>query len=264
MRKPLIIGNWKMNTTLSDAMVLTTAIKSAAYDLEEAELVLCPPFIWLVPMRELLEHASPNLKLCAQNMWFADKGAMTGEISPLMLADIVDYVLLGHSERRMHFGESNALINDKVQAALAHKIKPIIAVGETKKMPEEKRKGKPAEVEIKHDVIEQLRGALKGISKEEAKNVTIAYEPVWAIGTGTPATGEYANEVAFKLRRVLAEKYGDELAEEIRILYGGSVDSSNIKEFIYQPEIDGALVGGASLKAQEFIKICQKVAGREE
>ncbi len=264
MRKPLIIGNWKMNTDLADAMVLATTIKNAAHDLEEVEIVLCPPFTWLVPIKEMMDHAPANLKLGAQNMWFAEKGAMTGEISPLMLEDLVDYVILGHSERRSHFSESNALINDKVQAAFAHKIVPIVAVGELKKMPEKKTAGRPAEVSVKNDVVEELKGALKGVPAEEAVKLVVAYEPVWAIGTGTPATGEYANEVAFKLRKVLIEKYGDETGQEIRILYGGSVDSKNIKDFIYQPEIDGALVGGASLKAQEFIQVCQKVAGREE
>jgi triosephosphate isomerase len=181
-------------------------------------------------------------------MWFAEKGAMTGEISPVMLEGLAKFVILGHSERRMHFGESNALINDKVQAALNHKITPIIAVGELKKMSIQKRgAGRPSEVNVKLDVIEQLKAALKGIPKESAKKIIVAYEPVWAIGTGTPATGEYANEVAFKLRRVLIDKFGDEIAQEIRILYGGSVDSGNIKEFVYQPEIDGALVGGVSL-----------------
>ena len=264
MRKPLIIGNWKMNTTLSDAIVLTTAIRNAAHEIEEVEIVLCPPCVWLVPMQELLERAPKNLKLGAQNMWFADKGAMTGEVSPLMLEGLAKFVILGHSERRMHFGESNALINDKVQAALDHKITPIIAVGELKKMSVQKRGGQPSEVNIKLDVIEQLKAALKGVSPENAKKIVVAYEPVWAIGTGTPATGEYANEVAFKLRKVLIDKFGDEIAQEIRILYGGSVDSQNIREFIYQPEIDGALAGGTSLKAGEFIKICEKAAGREE
>jgi len=265
MRKPLIIGNWKMNTTLSDAIVLTTAIRNAAHELEEAEIVLCPPFTWLVPMQELLEHAPANLKLGAQNMWFAEKGAMTGEISPLMLEGLASYVILGHSERRMHFDESNALINDKVQAALLHKIRPIIAVGELKKMPQVKKgRGRPSEISVKMDILEELRAALRGVSAENVSKVIIAYEPVWAIGTGTPATGEYANEMAFKLRKVLSDKYGDEIAQEIRILYGGSVDSENIKDFVYQPEIDGALVGGASLKANEFIKICEKIAGREE
>lgn len=264
MRKPLIVGNWKMNTTLSDAMVILGAVKNAARELEEVEIVLCPPFCWLVPMKEAMEHAPDNLKLGAQNMWFAEKGAMTGEVSPVMLEGLADYVILGHSERRMHFGESNALINDKTQAALAHKIRPIVACGEVKKMTEKKTPGRPGEVALKNDVIEELKGALKGVPSKDAQKIIVAYEPVWAIGTGTPATGEYANEVAFKLRKVLIDKYGGEVAQEIRVLYGGSVDSGNIKDFIYQPEIDGALVGGASLKANEFIKICEKAAGREE
>lgn len=266
MRRAIIIGNWKMNTTLSDAMVLANSVKGAAEDLDSVEIVLCPPFTWLVPLAEDLEHAPKNLHLGAQNMWFAEKGAMTGEISPLMLKYLVDFVILGHSERRAHFGESNALINDKIHAALAHRMTPIVCVGELKKMaekPASRRRGRPALVELQHDIIHQLEEALKGVSRESAEKIIVAYEPVWAIGTGNAATGAYAAEVISKLRNVFAKKYGQALSERARIIYGGSVDSKNIKEFIFQPEIDGVLVGGASLKAKEFIEICKEAAGRE-
>ena len=263
MRKPLIIGNWKMNTTLADASVLATQIKNAAGNLDAVEIVLCPPFVWLAPLKEILEHKPRNLHLGAQNMWFADKGALTGEISPVMLKNLADFVILGHSERRSHFDESNALINDKIHAALHHGITPVICVGELKKMPEQKRRGRPTRVEVKSNVAFQLQSALAGISAEKAEKIVVAYEPVWAIGTGNPATGSYAASVIFQLRQVLVKKYSQNLAERVRILYGGSVDSQNVSEFILQPEIDGVLAGGASLKAKEFIAICREAAGRK-
>ena len=268
MRRPLIVGNWKMNTSLADASVLVSSIKRAAEDLDSVEIVLCPPFVWLVPLKESLEHAPSNLSLGAQNMWFAEKGPMTGEISPPMLKGIAKYVILGHSERRLHFGESSSLINDKIHAALQFGLTPIVCVGELKKMSEDslkmsKGRGRPTDIEKRSDIIRQLQSALKGISAQNAEKIVIAYEPVWAIGTGHPATGAYAASVIFKLRNVFNDKYSDDVAERVRILYGGSVDSTNIKEFIYQPEIDGVLAGGASLKVKEFIEICKEAAGRD-
>lgn len=264
MRRPIIIGNWKMNTSLADATVLATQIKNAAEDLDSVEIVLCPPFVWLVTLAEILNPPAgggpDNLYLGAQNMWFAEKGAMTGEVSPLMLKGLVRFVILGHSERRSHFGESNALINDKIHAAYLNKIIPIVCVGEIKKMPSTRGRGRPTHVEIKSDVVHQLEEALKGVNKEQAEKMVIAYEPVWAIGTGKPATGAYAAEVIARLRMVFQKKYGASVAERVRILYGGSVDSQNISEFILQPEIDGVLAGGSSLKSKEFISICQQAA----
>ena len=262
MRRPLIIANWKMNTILADATVLATQVKNAAEDLDSVEIVLCPPFVWLVPLAEILEHSPRNLKLGAQNMWFVDKGAMTGEISPVMLKDLIDYVIIGHSERRAHFYEGDELINDKIHAAIRHDIIPIVCVGELKKMQEEKRgRGRPSQVDVKSDIIHQLEHALRGVNHDNAEKLIVAYEPVWAIGTGNPATGAYAASVIGRLRQVFAKKYGQSVAERVRILYGGSVDSTNITEFIYQPEIDGALCGGASLKVKEFIEICREAAG---
>lgn len=262
MRRPIIIANWKMNTTLADATVLATNVKNAAPDLDSVEIVLCPPFVWLVPLAEILDHAPKNLHLGAQNMWFADKGPMTGEVSPVMLKDLVDYVIIGHSERRAHFYESDELINDKIQAAIRHGITPLLCVGELKKMQEEKRgRGRPPRVDVQSNVIHQLEHALKGVSRDGAEKIVVSYEPVWAIGTGNPATGAYAAQVVSRLRQVFARKYGQAFSERVRILYGGSVDSSNITEFTFQPEIDGALVGGASLKAKEFITICREAAG---
>lgn len=263
MRKPLIIGNWKMNTTLADAMVLTTSIKNAITDLD-IDVVLCPPFVWLYPMAEILERAPKNIHLGAQNMWFADSGAMTGEISPLMIKALAKYVILGHSERRAHFNENNALINDKIHAALKNDLIPIVCVGELKKMETDKKsRGRPTKIDLKSDINTQLKGSIKEISRDDIEKIIIAYEPVWAIGTGNPATGAYAAQVIASLRKIIQEKYGSNVADRIRILYGGSVDSENVREFIYQPEIDGVLAGGASLKSKEFIKICREAAGRE-
>lgn len=265
MRRPLVVGNWKMNTTLSDAVVLANSVRRVAENLD-VEIVLCPPFVWLVTLAEDLEHSPKNLHLGAQNMWFADKGAMTGEISPLMIKNLVKYVILGHSERRLHFNESDALINDKIHAALNHNLTPIICVGERKKMPtgaEKRGRGRPAEIDLQSNILHQLEMALKGISAEKAEKLVIAYEPVWAIGTGHAATGSYAAGVIEGLRQLIAKKYTVSLSERVRILYGGSVDDDNIKEFIYQPEIDGVLVGGVSLKAKEFINICREAAGKE-
>lgn len=269
MHRPLIVANWKMNTNLADATVLATQVKNAIEDLG-VEVVLCPPYVWLVPLAEILEHAPANISLGAQNMWFAEKGPMTGEISPLMLKGIAKYVILGHSERRSHFDESNALINDKLHAALQYGITPIICIGELKKMQEIKRaRGRPTKLEARSNILQQLESVLKGISPQNIEKIVFCYEPVWAISKGTPesrnpADGAYSNLVIEKLRNeVLAKKYGQTMAEPARFIYGGSVDAQNISEFLFQPEIDGALVGGASLNAKEFITICQEASGRE-
>lgn len=266
MRKPLIIANWKMNTSLADAIVLATSVKNNTANLD-VEVVLCPPFVWLYPLAEILERSPKNLHLGAQNMWFTASGALTGEISPTMVKALAKYVILGHSERRANFHETNELINDKVKAALEYNLVPILCVGELKKMREEKRgRGRPTIIEVKSDIIHQLHQGLEGINIEEAEKVVICYEPIWAIST-TPgsdaATGAYANAVIGKLRDVFAQKCGQESSERVRFIYGGSVDEDNVKEFTYQPEIDGVLVGGASLKTREFIKICREAGGRE-
>ncbi|MBM2820763.1 MAG: Triosephosphate isomerase [Candidatus Berkelbacteria bacterium] len=268
MRRPLIVGNWKMNTSLADATVLATSIRNAAEDLD-VEIVLCPPFVWLIPLAEVLDNAPPNVCLGAQNMHFADKGPLTGEISPLMLKGIAKYVILGHSERRIHFSESDEFINDKMHAALNNNLIPIICVGEHKKMPLDKReRGRPTKTELRSDVLNQLSKALDGVSRNQAEKIVISYEPVWAISKGTvqsrnSADGAYANAVIERLRQTVARKYGEDIAQRVRIIYGGSVSASTINEFIYQPEIDGALVGGASLQAKEFINICRQAGGRE-
>lgn len=262
MRRPIIIANWKMNTNLADATVLATTVKNKVGDFD-IDVVLAPPSIWLYPVAEVLEKSPKNIDLSAQNIWFTENGAVTGEISAEMVKSVAKYVILGHSERRRYFNETDELINDKIQSALKHNLIPIVCVGELKKQITKRGKGRPNNTDIRSDVVRQLKGALDGINRKSAEEIIIAYEPVWAIGTGEAATGAYAAEVVGNLRRFLAEKYSKSMSERVRILYGGSVDSGNIREFTYQPEIDGALVGGASLKAKEFIEICREAAGKD-
>lgn len=251
MRIPIIAGNWKMHKTVAEALDLVRELRRGLLEVEGVEVVLCPPFIALAPVAELLKPT--RIGLGAQNMFWEDQGAYTGEVSPLMLKDLVQYVILGHSERRQYFGETDEGVNRKVQAALKHGLKPIICVGENL---EENEAGRTNEV-----VERQLRSALRDIPAEQARTLVIAYEPVWAIGTGKPATGAGANAViGLTVRGVLADLYGEEIAQAVRIQYGGSVNPKNIAEFMIQPEIDGALVGGASLKAPDFIAIVQETA----
>jgi len=243
MRVPVIAGNWKMNTTVSEAMELVRTMRDGLEKIGNVEKVLCPPFVSLVSVGELIKDSS--IKLGAQNLYFAEKGAYTGEISPLMVADLCEFVIIGHSERRQYFGETGEIVNKKVVAALKVGLKPILCIGEKL---EENEAGKTEEV-----VSEQLKASLAGI--DDPDGLIIAYEPVWAIGTGKAATGEQANETISFIRQNISRLYGDRIAREIRILYGGSVTAANTAEFMQQPEIDGALVGGASLKAAEFLSI---------
>lgn len=248
MRLPLIAGNWKMNTTVSEAVELVKTMRSELNKISNVEKVLCPPFVSLVSVKELVKDTS--IKLGAQNVYFAEKGAYTGEISPLMLADLCEYVIIGHSERRQYFAETDELINQKIKAAMKVNLKPILCIGERLA---ENEAGRTEEV-----VSEQLKSALAGI--ECVNPLVIAYEPVWAIGTGKAATGEQANQTITFIRHKLAQLYHEKVAQEMCILYGGSVTSANIDEFVKYRDIDGALVGGASLKAAEFIGIVSQTA----
>ncbi|MEE9198273.1 MAG: triose-phosphate isomerase [Dehalococcoidia bacterium] len=243
MRTPLVAGNWKMNTTVAQARELAQALVKALDGIPGVEKVLCPPSISLVTVGEVIRGSS--LKLGAQNMHHQEKGAYTGEVSPLMLRGLCDYVILGHSERRHIFGEGDGFINDKVKAALRAGLKPILCVGETL---EERDGGETEEV-----LVRQVTRGLDGV--EGTAGLVIAYEPVWAIGTGRPATGAGANAAIGLIRRTLAELFNPGLAGEARLLYGGSVTPDNVEEFMAEPEIDGALVGGASLKANDFTRI---------
>ena len=245
MRKPIIAGNWKMNKTPSEAVQFVKDIKDKINS-AKCEVVLCPTFTALAPVSELLKGT--DIKLGAQNMYFEEKGAYTGEISPLMLKDInVEYVILGHSERRQYFKEDDELINKKVKSAFAHDLKPILCVGETL---EERESGKTFD-----KIKGQVEKDLAGLSEVEVSKMVIAYEPIWAIGTGKTATSKDANDVIKFIRETVKEVAGAKAAEEVRIQYGGSVKPATIKEQMAQSDIDGALVGGASLKVDDFTSL---------
>lgn len=247
-RFPVVAGNWKMNTTVSEAVVLVKEMRDELDRLGGVEKILCPPFVSLVAVKEAL--AATSLKLGAQNMYFAEKGAFTGEISPTMLVGLCEYVILGHSERRLYFHEDDEQVNKKVGAALKAGLIPILCVGERL---EEREEGRTEEV-----IATQLRGALADITSP--RELIVAYEPVWAIGTGKAASGLQVNDTVKLIRQVIAQQYGPEVAGGMRLLYGGSVTGANIGEFIAQPEVDGSLVGGASLKPQDFISIAEQTA----
>lgn len=244
MRRPLIAGNWKMNKTVSESIKFARDFVDAVSDVIDRDILICPPFTSLQVLGQIF--SGTNVKLGAQNMHFEEKGAFTGEISPLMLKDVgCTFVILGHSERRHIFGENNELINKKVLSAVSHGLIPILCVGE---LLEERESGKTFKV-----VSSQLEEGLKGLSKEA--NFVVAYEPVWAIGTGKTATPELAEEVHSFLREKLVELFGKDKAESVRILYGGSVKPENVEGLMAMENIDGALVGGASLKVESFVKI---------
>ena len=248
MRIPFVAGNWKMNTTATEAERLVLEMLERLDRIEGVEKVLCPPFVSLVGISMMLQNSS--IKLGAQNMYFEAKGAYTGEISPVMLRELCEFVILGHSERRWCFGETDEIVNRKVKAALANRLKPILCVGERL---EENEAGRTKEV-----VSRQVSAALGGV--EPVRDLVIAYEPVWAIGTGKAASGKQAAITVQFIREVVAKLWNESTAQDLRIIYGGSVTSANIAEFISHTEIDGALVGGASLKAEEFVGIIEKTA----
>lgn len=246
MRTPIIAGNWKMNKTIAEAVNLVREMQPELNEVQGVDKVLCPPFLALAAVKELL--GSTTIKLGAQNMYWEEKGAYTGEISPLMLKELCQYVILGHSERRQYFGETDDGVNKKIKAALAHGLTPIVCVGENLAQNEA---GQTEAV-----VGGQLRGCLAGLSAEQVRGLIIAYEPVWAIGTGRPATGTGANTVIGQtIRGTIGTLYDEATAQAVRVQYGGSVNPKNTAEFMSQVEIDGALVGGASLKAADFVEI---------
>lgn len=246
MRKPIIAGNWKMYKTIPEAKSLISGLSTKLGNETQVEVVFCPPFTALATVKELVKGTPFGLG--AQNLYWKEQGAFTGEISPVMLKDIgCDYCIIGHSERREHFGETDATVNMKVKAALAAGIKPIICVGETLAQREAN--------ETKDLIRRQTEGALAGIDVKVIPEMVIAYEPIWAIGTGRTANSQDANEVCALIRATVASLYGKEASEAMRIQYGGSVKPENIKEFMEQPDIDGALVGGASLDVESFYKI---------
>ncbi len=252
MRKPLVAGNWKMNKTISEARQLTIDLIHELREIESVEVVLCPPFTALTAVEESISKT--NIKLGAQNIYWKNSGAFTGEISPVMVAELCRYVIIGHSERRAYFGENDETVNWKMKSALEHNLIPIMCVGETL---DENEAGRTDEV-----VSRQVKNGLAGIDPKiisgNVISLVLAYEPVWAIGTGKAATVEDADGVITNIvRRSLSNIFGDELSKRVQVLYGGSVNGDNAGEFFAVENIDGALVGGASLKAMEFAKIVQ-------
>jgi len=245
-RKAMVAGNWKMNKTLSETATLLTELKPLLTEFDNVDLVVCPPFVDLSLAFEMLKDS--KIKVGAQNLHWEGSGAYTGEVSAPMLKEICGYVIIGHSERRAMFGESDETVNKKIFAALGSDLQPIVCIGETL---EENEAGLTGEV-----VGRMVREGLKGLSREEAVKIVLAYEPVWAIGTGKTATPEQANSVHKDIiRPILREMFGEEIGNAIRILYGGSVKPSNAAELFGQSDIDGGLIGGASLKAEDFVGI---------
>jgi triosephosphate isomerase len=250
-RTPLIAGNWKMNKTVADALRLVAEMLPGLQAVQGVEKLLCPPAMTIMPLSAVLD--GKGIALGAQNLYCEKEGAYTGELSAAMVAEFCQYVIIGHSERRAIFHESDLDIHRKVQAALAAGLRPVLCVGETLQQNEA---GRAAEV-----VSAQLRAALEGVQVNSSEALVIAYEPVWAIGTGKAATAEPTNTLLrHVIRPTLAGVFGEEMAQGIRVLYGGSVNAANAAAFFAQSEIDGALVGGASLKAQEFIEITEAAA----
>jgi triosephosphate isomerase len=247
-RIPFIAGNWKMNTTVEEARKLVTEMRPALDKNKGVEIAVCPPFVSLSAVKDILQGSLVTVG--AQNLYFEEKGAYTGEISPLMLAPLCEYVIIGHSERRQYFQETGELINKKIKAAIKAGLKPILCVGEKL---EENEAGQTAQV-----VVNQLKAAMVDI--KNTHGLVIAYEPIWAIGTGKAATGKQSNETIGLIRNTVGSLTDKNTAGTIRILYGGSVTADNIVEFISQPEIDGGLVGGASLKVDQFTQIVQKTS----
>ena len=245
MRRKVIAGNWKMNMLPGEAIEFITELTPLVKD-SKNEVILCVPYTDL--FYALLTAQGTNIKIGAQNMHFEEKGAYTGEVSGKMLKSInVEYVIIGHSERRQYFNETDETVNKKIKAAFANGLKPIVCVGETL---EQREAGKTVEI-----ITKQTELALEGLTNEQVKNTIIAYEPIWAIGTGKTATSEDANNSIKEIRNKIADIYGKDVAEEVIIQYGGSVKSTNAKELFEMSDIDGGLVGGASLKAEEFSKI---------
>jgi triosephosphate isomerase (TIM) len=251
MRTPIIAGNWKMHMTLDESTRFVSELVPKVLKFEQVERVVCPTFVSLAAVADRLQDTP--VKVGAQNMHYEEKGAYTSQISPLMLQGIVEYVILGHSECRQYLGETDADINKKVKAALAHGLKPILAVGES---DAQNQAG-----ETHSFVSDQIRAGLQGVTPEQMANVVIAYEPIWAIGTGRSASGEVANDIVKNtVRGTLIELYGEEVGQSVRIQYGGSVKPENMAEYMSYPDIDGALVGGASLKINDFVALIAAAA----
>jgi len=252
MRKPILAGNWKLNNNCQEAVELVTLLKRDLGDITDVDIVVCPVFTALRDVADVIVDS--NIGLGAQNIYWEDSGAFTGEVSASLIKNAgAQYVIIGHSERRQFFGETDETVNKKIKAALAHDLTPIVCVGE---LLEEREADKTSEV-----IQTQFQGSLADLSNDDIIKIIIAYEPVWAIGTGKTATPDQAQEVHQLIRQLLTEKYTEDIAQKIRIQYGGSVKPDNIADLILQEDIDGALIGGASLKAEDFVQIVKSSIG---
>ena len=251
MRRPIIAGNWKMYKTIKDGQELAVALKRELYRVENVDIVICPAYTLLAYLADDLEDS--NIFIGAQDIYWQEEGAFTGEVSAAMLKDAgCQYVIVGHSERRQFFGDTNETVNKKIQACLRHGLTPIVCVGENL---QERESNKTFAVIQNH-----IQGSLAEMSAQDTAKVVIAYEPVWAIGTGKTATADQAQEVHKYIRDLLRKMYGEEVAGSVRIQYGGSVKPENITELIGKPDVDGALVGGASLKVDSFSAIVNRAS----
>jgi triosephosphate isomerase len=251
MRKPMMAGNWKMNKTVAEASELAAAIVAQVNDVNTVDRVICPTFVCLPAVQDVLDGS--NVALGAQNVHWAENGAYTGEISAAMLQDLVEYVIIGHSERRQYFAETDESVNQKIVAALAAGLKPIVCVGESL---EQNQAG-----ETQAFVSGQVKAALAGLSNAQVADLIIAYEPIWAIGTGLAATAQQAQDICGDVvRAAVREVFGNDVAEATRVLYGGSTNDKNIAEIMSQPDIDGALIGGAALKVDSYSAMVKTTA----
>jgi triosephosphate isomerase len=245
-RRKIMAGNWKMYKTVGESVALVEQLREALAGVRDREVLVCPPFTALYAVAQALEGS--DIQVGAQNLYPAEKGAYTGETSPTMILDAgCSHVIVGHSERRQYFQESDDFVNEKLRVALEYGLKPVLCVGETLEQREEGRQ--------KSVVSTQVQGGLQGVPAEALKDLAMAYEPVWAIGTGHTATPQQADEMHAAIRDILSGLYGHTVAQDVRILYGGSVKPGNVDELMAQPEVDGALVGGASLEAESFARI---------
>lgn len=257
MGKALIVGNWKMNLALADSLVLAKSVYKNTASLKNIDVVLAPASVFIFPIAQNLHSKRENFGLACQNVMYENSGEFTGEISPVMIKNVCSYVIIGHSERRKYFNENASVINAKLKAVLKNNLKAIVCVGEQERYHlEDHFDYEVKRMQKKGGILADLDEIFNSIDKSDFKNIAIAYEPIWAIGTSNASSGAYSASVAYIIKSHLKEKFSDE-ADNIKILYGGSVNKSNTSEFLIQPNIDGLLIGGASLKAGEFVGICK-------
>ena len=257
MENCLVVGNWKMNSNLTDALALSSLVYKNTQKFKNIDVVLAPPSIFIYPVAETIKNKRGNFSLGIQNVMYLDSGEFTGEVSPAMAKGLCKYAIIGHSDRRKYFGETDEVVNAKLKAVLKNGMRAIVCVGEKERYHLEDH----FDYEVKRmktsgGIIGSVEKSLAGISSKDFAQIVVAYEPVWAIGSSNAANGAYAASISYILKSHLKEKFG-EGAEQIKIIYGGSVNPKNAQEFLVQPNIDGLLVGGSSLKSREFLQICK-------